>query len=518
MLTPVDNSLGADLIWWRTGDGNRTVACLYWGGDHAFNQSVHLMACLHGIDGDELARWRVPLPHDAPIFFDSDAQGAWSPFNGLDGILALHLCTDEMPGPEALRHERLYPTIDWRSKDGHLATLHSDQIVSRHVTAPQRFTEIVVIETNTEHNALVILNGNHVQAAGALSLTVENHLGETRTASFAPTMRPWTVVTVPLAPLFPGLAAFAGGQPLLVEGQFDSKGLFTRPYVVTTGSRRGAYHGGDVYQWTAVHPAKHALIQGEVNPMAVILDHQTRTWINLLHSHDGHEADAPVDIRLFDDEGRCVLDQAQAFTARRRKLTRIDLGSLLPPGTERFNGHVSLSYSVRLDQPVPTHVQALVEYQSGDSVAHVMGWSDEWNSRLVLARRKRRPAHVNRSFYRVWQDGDLETEVLITNAGHRDYAETARATLTLESESGAAVAIEVQIAPYATLRGTVAKLFGALPASMGDCAVAVLRIDSTSDLAAISVTRNRHGTALATEHFMSLLTLTPDGLRMPAGS
>lgn len=361
MSRPVENSLGADLVWWRTSEGMRTVVCLYWGGDHAFDQPVHLTACLHGADGGELTRWRIALTQDLAVMFDSGTPGEWSPYLGIDGILALHLCTDEPPGPDALKHERLYPSIDWRAADGHLATLHSDQIISRHVTKPQGFTEIVVVETDTEHNALVILNGDQSQAPGALSLTVANHRGESRSAGYAPAMPPLSVTMVSLASLFPGLADFGEGRPLLVEGRFDSRGLFTRPYVVTTGSRRGVYHGGDVYQWTPVHPVKHAMIQGEVNPMAVLVDADTRTWINLLHSHDGHEQDMPVDVRLFDDAGHCVFEQSQSFTAVRRKLTRIDVSSLLPPGTERFSGHVSLSYSIIKDQPVPTHVQALVE-------------------------------------------------------------------------------------------------------------------------------------------------------------
>lgn len=518
MPSPIQHSLGADLVWWRTAGGTRTVACLFWGGDHKFEQSVHLVACLHDAQGREIARWPVALPQDLPVILDSAAAGEWSRFPGIDGILALHLCTDQAPGLDALKHERLYPSVDWLSPDGHLTTLHSDQIASRHVTRPQRFTEIVVIETDSEHNALVILNAGQAQAPGALSLTVANHRGERRTASHAASMAPFTATQVALALLFPDLVAFGEGRPLLVEGTFDSKGLFTRPYVVTSGSRQGAYHGGDLYQWSPVHPAQHAMIQGEVNPMAVMLDSQTRTWINLLHSHGGHEEDVPVDVRLFDDSGHCVLNQTNACVAARGKLTRIDVATLLPPGTDRFSGHVAMSFSVSLDRHVPTHLQALLEYQQRDSVAHIMGWSDEWNSRPVLARRKRRPPHVNRAWYRVWHDGDFETEVVITNAGHRDYSETATASLTLHGKGGATLSTVVEIAPYATLRATVSDLFGQDLGLLGSTGVGILRLDSTSDLAAISITKNPQGVALAMEHFMSLNTRTQEGLRIPAGS
>jgi hypothetical protein len=238
----------------------------------------------------------------------------------------------------------------------------------------------------------------------------------------------------------------------------------------------------------------------------------------VLHSHGGHDDDVPVDIRLYDDLGHCVLDQPNACVAVRGQLTRIDLATLLPPGTERFQGHVALSFAIRKDLPVPSHVQALVEYQRRDSVAHIMGWSDDWNSRITLARRQRKPPHVNRSWYRVWHDGDYRTEVVITNAGHRDYGETARASLTLHRNDGSTVSTTVDIAPYATLRATVADLFGNEPAMPGAAGVGILRLDSTSDLAAISITTNRAGTALAMEHFMSLTTRSEDGLQMPAGS
>ena len=496
----------------------RTVGSLFWGGEQVVEQAVHLVACLHDANGVERVRWRLPLLQDTPFFFDSAAQGEWSGFPGLDGILALHLCTDEPPLPQAMAHERLLTSVDWRSPDGRLATLHSDQILSRRVTQPQGFTEIVVIESDSEHNALVILNGEQVQAPGALSLTVSNHHGAQRTASLDAPMAPFTVTEVGLARLFPGLAAFAESRPLLVEGSFESKGLYTRPYVVTSGTRHGIYHAGNLYHWPPLHPARHAILQGEVNPMAVMQDRRTRTWINLLHSHVGHDEDVPVDVRLFDDDGHCVLDRTEAFVAARGKLTRIDLATLLPPGNVRFSGHIALSFSISLTRHVPRHLQALVEYEQRGSVAHIMGWSDEWNSRQALARRQRGPAHVNRSWYRVWSDGDLESELVITNAGHRDYCETAKASLVLYGCQGAIVRKEVAIAPYATLRATLPQLFGNDIGTLGAAGVGALRLDSTSDLAAISVTSNREGTAFAMEHFMSLITRTAAGLRVPAGS
>lgn len=144
MPPPVLHSLGADLIWWRTAGGMRTAASLFRGGDHVFEQSVHLVACLHDAHGRELARWQIALPQDLAVIFDSAAPGEWSRFPGIDGILALHLCTDLPPSPEALAHERLLASVDWRSPEGCLATLHSDQILSRRATQPQGFTEIVV--------------------------------------------------------------------------------------------------------------------------------------------------------------------------------------------------------------------------------------------------------------------------------------------------------------------------------------------------------------------------------------
>ena len=95
---------------------------------------------------------------------------------------------------------------------------------------------------------------------------------------------------------------------------------------------------------------------------------------------------------------------------------------------------------------VSRDLQALVEYEYGSSVARIMGWSDEWNSRVKLAWRHRNGTANLGSYYRVWRDPDTTTEVIITNAGHKDYAETAAVALTWYGKSGVTGGSQLSIA------------------------------------------------------------------------
>jgi len=109
--------------------------------------------------------------------------------------------------------------LDWQLPDGRIATLHSDQVIRRGRKKVQRFTEIVVLETAEGRNALVLLDGEEPQFAGALETSVQNASGAILSARYPTAMAPFTVHRIELASLFPALADFAGGEPLLVSGK-----------------------------------------------------------------------------------------------------------------------------------------------------------------------------------------------------------------------------------------------------------------------------------------------------------
>ena len=70
-----ENALGADLLWWRTSGGMRTVVTLLWGRVQPFVDEIHVRAILFDGQGQAVARWRIELPLDLPVFIDSAAEG-----------------------------------------------------------------------------------------------------------------------------------------------------------------------------------------------------------------------------------------------------------------------------------------------------------------------------------------------------------------------------------------------------------------------------------------------------------
>jgi hypothetical protein len=520
MPTLPNNALGADLLWWRTSQGMRTTATLFWNRFQAFPDLVHLQAMLFDAEGETVASWRIPLHPDQPIFIDSGADGPWQHAAGIDGMLALYTCTDVEPSDEARQgFNRLLPLLDWRAADGQVVTLHSDQVVRRGKKSLQRFTEIVVLETGDEHNALVILNGEEPQPSGALEITIKNSAGISRSAIYAQPMRPFTAHRIPLTSLAPDLVEFSEGKPLLVSGTFASCGLFTRPYVETTGRRWGAYHAGDVYEWSSLPHFAHALIGGEVNPIAVLHDGETQTFVNLLHSHGDLEDDMPVTAALFDTEGACVAQRPAWRVVPRHGLARFDIAELLPDPALPFRGHIALTFAAEPARAVPCHLQALLEYRRDDSIARTMAWSDEWNSRIRLAKRDRRATPLlSRSFYRVWQDGDLSTEIATTNAGHADYDRNANVRLTLLGNDGQTLKLSFQLPPYATRIATIEQLFPDARTILAPSGLGLLLVESVSDLANLAFTRHRRTGAIAAEHFMALATEHDGKIEWPSGN
>jgi hypothetical protein len=520
MFIPPANSLGADLIWWRTSDGLRTIVSLTWGRIQPFADAIHLQAILFAADGQPEVAWRIELPPDQPVFIDSDAEGPWSRARGRDGVLALYACTDGEPSAEARKfYNRLVPLVDWRRADGQSVILHSEQIIRRGLDQTQEFTEIVVLETTEEHNTLVLLNGEQAQDEGALVVQFRNARSETRVVVYASQMLPFTAHRIEFAPLSPGLAEFAGGQPLLVSGRFASRGLKSRPYIETTGERWGAYHAGNLYHWGELPFVAHALIGGEVNPFAVLHDDQTRTIVNLLHSHGSLEEDIAVDAALFDLDGHCVAHRPSWLVATRHALARAEVGELIPDPSKPFRGHLALSFAPAHGKPVPRRLQALVEYSGTNSVARVMTWSDEWNSRVRLARRERRDVPtIFRSYFRVCLDAMASTEIAVTNAGHPGYDRSAEVKVLLKRADHSDLETMLILAPFATKITTLDELFPGILSGDAMPGHGIVLLESSSDLASMGFTRHRRTGALAAEHFLVHYAEQSGELVLPAGS
>ncbi|MBC7603535.1 MAG: hypothetical protein H7255_12860 [Ramlibacter sp.] len=513
------DAVGTEYLWWRTEAGMRTTVALFKPGLHADSARTPIEAALFDREGRLVATWKFDLTPERACIIDSAAEGPWTTAKATDGVLALHVFEDTGPGStQTASNTRLYPLVTWRRPDGRVASLHSDQCLSRGSSQPQRFTEIVVSERADEHNALVLLNGETRQPSDALVLQIQNVRGDVRSARYTPTMDPFTVHRVALLDLFPDIVDFSAQGALLVSGTFHSLDLETRPYAETTGRRWGLYHGGDVYTWGERPFIKHAYIDGEVNPMAVIHNDRVSTWVNLLHSHDGMDGDTDIDVRLFDDAGTCVASRHRWKTARRQKLTRFAVAELLDDPSRPFNGHIAISFAPEPGQPVPFHVQALMEYGSDRTVARVMGWSDEWNSDVKRARRLQLGQDdVIRACFLVWNDAELESLVAITNAGHLDYKECATAELSLVGPSGTIMKTELSIGPYATAFFGISEKFPEWSEHL-DAGTAMLVISSRSDLASLAFIRHRESGAVAAEHFFALWDWTGTRITEAAGS
>ncbi len=519
-FVPPTNSLGADLLWWRTSNGMRTVITLFWGRAQQFEDAVHVQAVLFDEKGDLAVTWRLGLQKEIPLFLDSAADGPWRQAPALDGLLALYVCTDGEPSAEARQHyNRLFPLIEWHQLDGRVAILHSDQVVRRDARRKQQLTEIVVSESPDEANALVLLNGEQSQAENALELTIRNMSGLEQTVRYSRAMTPFSVHRIPLAEMFPDLRQFSLGQPLLVSGQFSSLGLFARPYIETTGRRWGAYHGGDVYSWPELPYFAHMLIGGEVNPAAVIHDEQTHTIVNILHSHGALDSDVKVDAALYNSEGSCVARRYSWQIALRNGLANVDVSELIPDPHAPFWGHIALSFSPEKGASVPRRLQALMEYRNSGSVARIMTWSDEWNSRVKIARREQLVAPpIYRSFFRVLPDSQAITEFSITNAGHSGYDRTAEIRAIFLNAEGQRMEANFALAPYATRFTTLAQLFSEVARESWSSGAGVLLLESTSDLASIGFIAHSDGRSLAAEHFLCLYSEHDGEYLLPAGS
>lgn len=515
-----ENALGADLLWWRTTNAMRTSVAILWGGFHPFQDVVHLRALLIPSGRSDIISWRIPLIPGQPVFIDSAASGPWRPLEGADGVLALYACTDGEPSAEArANYNRLLPILDWRAADSRIVTLHSDQVVMRGRNTKQQFTEIVVLETGEEANALVILNGEELQTAGALEIDIRNASGATLSSVYAEPMLPFSVHRVPLAALFPDVTAFAAGAPLVVSGAFESRGLFSRPYVETRGRRWGAFHAGDLYSWSPLPHFIHTLIGGEVNPVAVIHDEKVRTLVNLIHSHGDFEDDVLVKFALFDEAGHCVATSLTGRLVPRHGLNRFDVAEVLPDPDKPFRGHIALAFDAGPGKAVPRRLQALFEYRGPESIARTMAWSDEWNSRVRLAQRDRnRTPQVSKSFFRIWEDAELTTEVAITNAGHAGYNRHADVRLLLMTPHGPILETTLRLAPFATCMATIEQLFPDAVAHPGWTGIGLLVTESASDLANLAFTRVRASGAIAAEHFLPLPTEFMGRLEWPAGN
>ena len=365
-----DGARGCDLIWWRHSTSSHTAVTLWGGVDDLRMRGLqplpecNILFHLYDRSGTLCDSWTRTMRPGVPLTVDSRDH----PQTPTEGVLAVFQGDRE---PQTYR--RFYGMVDWYSESGELVSLHSDHSVSP-LTKPIEFTEIVFLETAEQKTFLVVVNGPEAQAPGSVALHVRNQQGETRSALYAPAMEPFSVHKLRLDELFPGLREFSNGQHATLEGTFDCRYLFSRPYVMTEGRHMAGYHGGDRYQWTGLPRFLYkALGRGELNPMVALHSSALTTTVNLLNSHGGLEDDFWVDARLYNEAGKLVAHRKRWLLAQRHGLSRGDIADLLG-GTGDFCGHIALNFSADAKTFYPRRLQALLEYRSPVSTARVMAW------------------------------------------------------------------------------------------------------------------------------------------------
>ena len=356
------NYLGADLVWWRESPSLHTLVTIY-GAIEELNglepgslPALYLECALFTREGKFQSSWREALPRGGMAVIDS----ARHPGVLSTGLLAIFVCGEtKIPGPVWKKYQRLFSMVDWYSEDGEIASLHNDQSLS-HRNWKLDFTEIAVLETETQKNSLVVLNGLERQASGSIRLDTKNQKGEVRNAVYAPSMAPFSVHRLYLSELFPGLAEFGEGSPVLCSGHFECRGVYLRPYVVTEGRSVNAYHGGDRYEWGAIPRfVQKYLGRGEVNPMVALHRDGLTTIVNVLNSHGDVESDFWIDARLYDEAGRLVAERERWLLAKRNGLARGDIADLLPDPGAPFTGHIAMNFSADTQPWYPRRLQAL---------------------------------------------------------------------------------------------------------------------------------------------------------------
>lgn len=481
-------------------------------------QESEVLFRLHDTSGNLSSSWTQTMLPGVPLTVDSKDHPETIP----EGMLAIFPTSNlGSSGEEPQRYRRFYTMVDWYSVAGELVSLHSDHSVSAS-KRPIEFTEVVFLEASNLRNFLVLVNGAEVQKAESVSLQVRNQEGEVRRAIYSSPMEPFSVHKLRLRELFPALAEFCNGQYATLEGAFDCRNLFSRPYVMTEGQHMAGYHGGNRYQWKGIPRFLYkALGRGEVNPMVAFHSGTLTTTVNLLNSHGDLEDDFWVDARLYDEAGKQVAHCERWLLARRHGLSRGDIADLLD-GNRDFTGHVVLSFTPDAKPLYPRRLQALLEYRSPVSTARVMAWSDIWNGRARIRQLRDElsgflpienfygekylggPEVVYRCHYRIWCRPPIRSYIAITNCGiAEDYAETVAYAVRLFNSRGEALVYSGTLAPHATDYGRVDLFFPSAEEFLGPSGIGVASVESKADLAVMHLSHHETSGVYSAEHFMA---------------
>jgi hypothetical protein len=520
----MQDALGAELFAFREGGGRHTLVSLagplfvpLLGAD-----AVELVFAVHEAGGAFVGAWHETLRASDTRFLGCEELARRVPGAPSDGALVVWIRAPTATHPH--HHVRACAMLDAYDDDGALYSLHADQFVVAESNGIE-LTEIVLEETEPVRTSLVVVNGPEPQPPGALRVAVRSARGETRGASYAREMAPFSVHTIVLRELFPDLVALCGGVTATLEGTFSARRLFTRPWVVTGGALVSGYHGGDRYRMASIPrlchrtfpygdgagdvPREMMLVAGrkETNPAYAVHRPGLTTRLHLFQSHGDVDDDFAVDATLHDRSGRVVVHRERWAAAPRRGARTVDLAELTAGAP--FEGHVALRFSDDAKESFPRRLQALLEYRTPASVARTMLWSDRWNAPdRLLAQRTYRAA------YRVLGRGRHETTLAVTNPGvSLDYDREAPYVLRLRSATGEERTRAGRLSPHGT---DVVLIDDAFPDRPDE--PALVTVESAFDLASIQLTRDVRSGVVAAEHLLAVAEREGETLFVPCGA
>ncbi len=511
-----ENFEHGELFWWQENARIHTLFTL-WSDPLVVESGASefwLTFSLFDRTGRLQVEWQQTMRAGETVFLNSTTCPATQTLNLSEGVLALAISTKTEP-PRQIKPPSLYSMIDWFSEEGELVSLHNGQLIGPSAY-PLEWTEIVLQETETDQNFLVILNGPQPQPQPGIRLEIKNCEGEVRQSVYWPEMRPFSLHKLPLGYLFPGLEQFCQSEPVSLSGHFSGQGVFVRPYIVTQGQYLSGYHGGDRYLWENLPSVAYRFMgQGEVNPMVALHQPDLTTTVNLLNTHGTLEEDFWVDACLYNQSGEMVAEAKHWLLARRNQLSRGDICDLLHDPARPFVGHIALRFSPDNRAEYPRRLQALLEYRTPQSTARVMAWSDSWNWSV----RQRLHPLTYRAYYRVWCKTPFLSSVAITNCGIAlNYDQTVSYRMRLENGSGDFLTYEGKLAPQATDFGPVQRFFPDATEFLNGQSMALVIVESRADLAIMHLSRHERSGVYAAEHFLPAPTRHAGKLHYPCGS
>ena len=469
-----------------------------------------------------MARERLTAEHETWLSADTmlSIDGSKMPVtltaHGDDGVLSVEFFADVDPPETDDDRHRLYGLIDWYSESGDIATLHSDHCVLLEPTE-LALTEIALRPWEFTDPHIVFLTADEGLASGAWTLTVTNSTGQALTRAIDEAWEPWRVHRVDLQQLFGDLITFADGHEVALTGHRSAHRTFARPYIVSGGPALSAYHGGDLYDWEDMPWHRHAFLgEGEVNPMIVVENDEVSTDVTFFNTHGHLEDDFWVGVRVYDDAGALVVHEPRFRYVERDRIVAASFSELLTEVERPFAGHAAFTFSEAERDAYPGRLQALMAYRAPQSLARIMAWSDEWNTRQRRLQRQVADSGY-RSYFRLLAAPYLEAWLGVTNAGDHELDAAADYTVIVENQFGLRATQTCALGPWATAWQPVDLIVPEAAQVLGN-GNGLLLVESDADLAMVCFTRHRISRRWSAEHLMSAPTLSPDGVIWPAGA